>query len=133
MPRPSQDAQSIFLRLTRWLIFCGDKSLCSKFFCGCRPAPYAAFLFIFLNSTIYNALIYNIQRVFKQFLTACLFLLRPGCKASLNPLTFLFLEGFPIVASCHWYGSRKNNRKLGKLYMVFKSTKCCLHFTSAFD
>ena len=24
------------------------------------------------------------------------------------------------MASCHWYGSRKNNRKLGKLYMVLR-------------
>ena len=47
-------------------------------------------------------------------------------------LTFRFCE-LPRVVSCHWYGSRANNRKLGKLYMGFKSTKCCLHFTSAFD
>ena len=52
---------------------------------------------------------------------------------ALNPVTFPFFVGFPRVASCHWYGSRRNNKKLGKLYMAFKSTKCCLHFTSAFD
>ena len=35
------------------------------------------------------------------------------------------------MASCYWYGSRTNNRKLDKLYIVIKSTKCSLHFTSA--
>ena len=59
-----------------------------------------------------------------------------SCPVSIpNPVTFLFFffEGFPTVASCHWHESRKNNRKLGKLYMVFKSSNCCLHFTSVFD
>ena len=51
----------------------------------------------------------------------------------LNLFTFLLFERFPTVTSCHWYGSRTNNRKLGKLYMVLKSTKCCLYFTSAFE
>ena len=61
-----------------------------------------------------------------QFIEAAKFLL-------LDPSTFSFFEGFPAVASCHWYGSRTNKRKLSKLCMVFKSGKCCLYFTSAFD
>ena len=53
-----------FLRLTRGLIFCGEKSLFSELFCGCRLSTYAAFSFFFFNFTIYNALVYNIQLEF---------------------------------------------------------------------
>ena len=52
---------------------------------------------------------------------------------ALNPFTFLFFVGYLRVASCYWYGRRRNYEKLGKLYMVFESTKCYLHFKSAFD
>ena len=38
-----------------------------------------------------------------------------------------FFVGFPRVVSCHWCGSRTNKVNLGKLYLVFKSTKCYLH------
>ena len=63
----------------------------------------------------------------------CLARARQQLKVELTVAHGSLIEGFPTVASCYWYGSRTNNRKLGKLYMVFKSTKCCLHFTSAFD
>ena len=52
-------------------------------------------------------------------------------KSRIKPFNISFVEGFPTVASCYWYGSRTNNRKLDKLYIVIKSTKCSLHFTSA--
>ena len=37
------------------------------------------------------------------------------------------------MASCYWYGSRTNNRKLDKLYIVIKSTKCKFAFLVTFN
>ena len=51
-----------------------------------------------------------------------------------NLLTFLFFSRaflqWQVVTGME---AEKSNGKLGKLCMIFKSTKCCLHFTSAFD
>ena len=52
-----------------------------------------------------------------------------------GPFAYIFFVAAfrPRVASYQWYGSRTNNRKLGKLYMVFKSAKFPLHFTFVID